>query len=84
MQLSLTHITTNFKRYYPKIDVTFENEFIIKFNIPTLDLIDGEYQLEIYDDKNNLIGEEVMRIGDYKVNKVEYKIEKKYTQYVRK
>lgn len=84
MQLSLTHITTNFKRYYPKIDVTFENELYIKFNIDTLDLGDGEYHFELLDDKNNLICEEVLRVGDYKNNKVEYKIDKKYTQYVRK
>lgn len=84
MQLSLSNITTNFKKYYPKIDVTFENELYIKFTIPTLDLGDGEYHLELFDDKNNLISEEVLRIGDFNVDKKEYKVEKKFTQYVRK
>ena len=48
------------------------------------DFDDGEYVISLYDDNNEKTGEDIIRIGEYKTTKTEYKIEKKFTQYVRK
>lgn len=82
MQVILEHTTTKFKRYYPEIEVKTENvlHFTIELNVE--DLEDGEYIMTIYKDNNEVITKDLVRIGDYKI--MEYKVEKKFTQYVRK
>lgn len=82
MQILLENNTTHFKRYYPEIEVKTENvlHFTIELNVE--DLEDGEYTMTIYKDNNEVITKELVRIGDYKI--MEYKVEKKFTQYVRK
>ena len=84
MQLILEQFSTKFKRYYPDIEVISENNQYIKIEIDLSDFDDGEYVISIYDDNNEKIGEDIIRIGEYKTTKTEYKIEKKFTQYVRK
>lgn len=84
MQLILEQVSTKFKRYYPDIEVISENNQYIKIEIDLSDFDDGEYVISIYDDNNEKIGEDLIRIGEYKTTKTEYKIEKKFTQYVRK
>lgn len=84
MQLILEQVSTKFKRYYPNIDVISENNQYIKIEIDLSDFDDGEYVISIYDDNNEKLGEDLIRIGEYKTTKTEYKIEKKFTQYVRK
>lgn len=82
MQVILECTSTKFKRYYPEIEVKTENvlHFVIELNVE--DLEDGEYIMTIYKDNNEVITKELVRIGDYKI--IEYKVEKKFTQYVRK
>lgn len=84
MQLILEQVSTKFKRYYPDIEVISENNQYIKIEIDLSDFDDGEYVISIYNDNNEKIGEDLIRIGEYKTTKTEYKIEKKFTQYVRK
>lgn len=84
MQLILEEVSTKFKRYYPNIDVISDKKQYITLNIDLSDFADGEYVITVYNDNNEKIGEDIIRIGDYKTTKTEYKIEKKFTQYVRK
>lgn len=84
MQLILEQVSTKFKRYYPDIEVISENNQYIKIEIDLSNFDDGEYVISLYDDNNEKTGEDLIRIGEYKTTKTEYKIEKKFTQYVRK
>ena len=84
MQLILEQVSTKFKRYYPDIEVISENNQYIKIEIDLSDFDDGEYVISLYNDNNEKTGEDLIRIGEYKTTKTEYKIEKKFTQYVRK
>lgn len=84
MQLIIEQISTKFKRYYPDIEVISENNQYITLDLDLSDFADGEYVITVYKDNNEKIGEDIIRIGEYKTTKTEYKIEKKFTQYVRK
>jgi hypothetical protein len=44
---------------------------------------DGDYQITIYSDDNRIVAEDIIRIGGYKSTKLQYKVEKKFTQYVK-
>lgn len=78
------HLTTKFRRYYDNIEVSSDNPMFLTFELDTRNFADGEYQLTIYTDKNEVVGEEIIRIGNYKTANTQYKVEKKFTQYVRK
>lgn len=83
MEAILENITTKFRRYYPDIEVISSDFIYTTIGLDTTDMIDGEYQLTLYDN-GRIVGNELVRLGDYNVDKQEYKIEKKFTQYVRK
>lgn len=84
MQLILEQVSTKFKRYYPNIVVISDKKQYITLDLDLSDFADGEYVITVYNDNNEKIGEDIIRIGEYKTTKTEYKIEKKFTQYVRK
>lgn len=84
MQAILEHTSTKFKQYYAEVEVNNDNPMYFIVYLNTEDLIDGEYMMTIYKDDNSIVAEELIRIGDYKDKKTEYKVEKKYIQYVRK
>ena len=84
MQAILEHTTTKFKRYLPDVDIKSEDFMFFSIELDTSKFTDGEYQLTIYTDRNELVGEEIIRIGEYKSEKAQYKVEKRFTQYVRK
>lgn len=85
MQAMLTNTSTKFKRYFPEIKVNSDNSMFLYVEIDTREYQDGEYQLTIYTDRNEVIGEEIIKIGDYtKMENTQYKVEKKFTTYVRK
>ena len=84
MQAIIEQVSTKFKRYYPNIEVISDNNQYIKIELNLSDFEDGEYEITVYNDKNEKMGEDIIRIGEYKTAKTEYKIEKKFTQYVRK
>lgn len=81
MQILLENNVTHFTKYYDNVDV--ENGTIyFKTEIDTSMLVDGEYTLYLLDNVNKVISKELVRLGNF--NKNEYKLEKKFTQYVRK
>lgn len=84
MQLILEHTTTKFKRYYPEVEVKIDNPLYITIEVNTSSLADGEYEMKLYTNDNKIVAEDIVKIGDYKTPTTEYKIEKKFTQYVRK
>lgn len=84
MQLILEETTTKFKRYYTNVEVKINNSLYITIEVDTSKLVDGEYEMRLYADDNTLVAEDIVKIGEYKSPTTEYKIEKKFTQYVRK
>lgn len=84
MQAILTNNTTKFARYYDDIQPNPINPMYLSFTIDTSKLQDGEYNLRVYEDNNELVLEDFVKVGEYTNNKIEYKVEKKFTQYVRK
>lgn len=83
MQVILEHLTTKFKQYFPDVEVNTVNSFYLQVELNVAHLQDGEYQLTIYDDNNKVVGEETIRLGEHTETKVQYKVEKKFTQYVK-
>ena len=85
MQVILENLTTKYKQYFPDIEVNTDNPMYFTLNMDLSHLQDGEYQLTIYTDDNKQIGEEIIRLGEFnKTEKTQYKVEKKFTTYVRK
>lgn len=84
MQVLIEHTTTKFKRYYPNIEVNIDNPLYLHIELDTRDFLDGEYQVTVYTNDNVVVGEEIIRIGEYKSEKTQYKVEKRFTTYVRK
>lgn len=81
MQIILENNTTHFQRYYPEVKDKW-GKIYIETELDVSDLEDGEYTLFLFNDSNELVTKELVRIGDYQIK--EYKVEKKYTQYARK
>lgn len=81
MQLILTNTTTNYSIYSPNITPITENEIYWEFEIDTSRLIDGEYQLKLYSDNNQIIYTDLVKIGLYKPTKISYQVNKKYKTY---
>lgn len=81
MQLILTNTTTNYSIYSPNITPITENEIYWEFEIDTSHLIDGEYQLKLYNDNNQIIYTDLVKIGEYKPTKINYQVNKKYKTY---
>lgn len=84
MQCILEHNTTKFKRYFPNIEIKSVNLMYYQIEIDTSDYEDGEYTITLITDTNTIVAEEMIRIGNHNDNKQQYKVTKKYTQYVRK
>lgn len=84
MQVILENLTTKYKQYFPDIEVNTDNPMYFTLNMDLSHLQDGEYQIAIYTDDNKQIGEEIIRLGEFKVENTQYKVEKKFTTYVRK
>lgn len=84
MQCILEHNTTKFKRYFPNIEIKSVNLIYYQIEIDTSDYEDGEYTITLITDTNTIVAEEMIRIGNHNDNKQQYKVTKKYTQYVRK
>jgi hypothetical protein len=82
MQAILEHTTTKFKRYFPEIQVSIDQMYI-NIELNTMGYEDGDYQITIYSDDNRIVAEDIIRIGGYKSTKLQYKVEKKFTQYVK-
>lgn len=85
MQAILEHLTTKYRQYYPEITLISDNTLYDVIEIDTTDFIDGDYKISLIDNNNTLISEEIIRVGTFtNKNKIEYKVEKKFTQYARK
>ncbi len=83
MQVILEHLTTNFKQYFPNVEVNTGNSFYFQLEMDFSHLQDGEYQITICDDNNRVVGEDLIKLGEHTATKMQYKVEKKFTQYVK-
>ena len=85
MQAILENVTTKFKQYFPECEVISDNLMYYTITLNISDYQDGNYQITLMDDSNRVVAQDLVKIGDFKTtNKIEYKVEKKFTQYVRK
>ena len=85
MQAILENTTTKFKQYFPEYEVISDNLMYYTIELDTREYQDGNYQITLLDDSNRVVAQDLIKIGDFKnTNKIEYKVEKKFTQYVRK
>ena len=85
MQAILKNVTTKFKQYFPEYEVISDNLMYYTIELDTREYQDGNYQITLLDDCNRVVAQDLIKIGDFKnTNKIEYKVEKKFTQYVRK
>ena len=82
MQILLSHNTTHYTQYYDNVRVKSDNPLYSSITLDFSNLEDGEYTLSLYDNQNELLAKELVRIGDYQIK--EYKSEKKYTTYARR
>ena len=83
MQAILEHTTTKFRQYIPEIRVLSTDSMYLTIELNTEKYQDGDYRIMIFEDNNNVVGSDIIRIGSYKNTKTQYKVEKKFTQYVR-
>ena len=82
MQVIIQNNSTKYKRYFEDVEVNIDNPLYMSINLDLTALQDGEYTLTLYKNNNEILAKELVRIGDFQIR--EYKIEKKFTEYVRK
>lgn len=84
MQCILQNITTKFKQYYPDIEVNL-NKLYATLELNTEEYKNGEYLITLLTDDNEIVGEEMVKIGDFSsVETLQYKAGKMFKQYDRK
>lgn len=79
MQAKIHNNLTHFTVYIDDVEVNTNSPIYSQVQMDLSKINDGEYTFEIYNNNNQLVSRELMRIGDF-----ELKTKKKYTQYVRK
>lgn len=72
MILRLENTTTHQEYQYDVVDVNNGEKLYFRFNINTLDLDDGEYTIKVYDG-DELILTDILKIGDFNANSLQYK-----------
>ena len=77
MQCVLEQTTTHFRRYYGEVEIK-NGVIYIETEIDVSNLADGEYKLYLYNDSNELITTDLLRLGDYKVENKKVRIFKQY------
>ena len=82
MQILLEHNTTHFTLYFDNVVVKSETPLYKVIDLDLTKLVDGDYTLTLFNNSNQILTKELIRIGNYQVK--EYKTEKKYTTYARK
>lgn len=82
MQVLLKHNTTHFTQYYDNVEVKNGTPLYQTIELDLSRLVDGDYTLTLFNNSNEELAKELIRIGDYQIK--EYKSEKKYTTYARK
>lgn len=82
MQILLEHNTTHFTLYFDNVAVKSETPLYKVIDLDLTKLVDGDYTLTLFNNSNQILTKELIRIGNYQIK--EYKTEKKYTTYARK
>lgn len=81
MQAKIYNNLTHFTMYFENIEVNTNNPLYSEIQLDLNKLIDGEYIIEIFNDNNQLISKELMKIGNNQIK--EYRKIKEYITYVR-
>lgn len=81
MQVKIYNNLTHFTMYFENIEVNTNNPLYSEIQLDLNKLIDGEYLIEIYNDNNQLVSKELMKIGNNQIK--EYRKIKEYITYVR-
>lgn len=77
MQCILEHTLTHFKRYYEEVEVK-NGAIYIETELDVSKLNDGEYRLFLFNDSNEILSSDLVRLGDYKIENNKVRIFKQY------
>lgn len=72
MILKLEHTTTHQTYEYEVSDMNNGEKLYFRFDINTLNLDEGEYNLSLYDE-GNVVCSDILKIGDYNPNSLQYR-----------
>lgn len=81
MQAKIYNNLTHFSMYFDEVEVNTNNPLYSEIQLDLSKMVDGEYIIEIYNDNNQLISKELMKIGNNQIK--EYRKIKEYITYVR-
>ena len=82
MQVKIYNNLTHFSMYFDEVEVNAHNPLYSQIELDLLKLIDGEYIIEIYNNNNQLLSKELLKIGNNQIK--EYRKIKEYITYARK
>lgn len=72
MVIKLENTTSHQTYEYEVVDANNGEKLYFRFDINTSDLVEGEYKLELVDNGEN-IATDILKIGDYNPNTIQYK-----------
>jgi surface protein len=71
--IKLENTVTHQIHQFESDDMNNGNKLYYELNINTLELVDGEYILTLCDSEDNVLSEDVLRIGDFNPQTLQYK-----------
>ena len=77
MQILIENTTTKFKKYFDDVEIK-NGKIYLETQIDTSNLNDGEYRLFLYNDSNELISSDLLKIGEYNIENKRLKVFKQY------
>ena len=79
MQILIENTTTKFKKYFDDVEIK-NGKIYLETQIDTSNLNDGEYRLFLYNDSNELISSDLLKIGEYNIENKRLKVFKQYVK----
>ena len=77
MQILIENTTTKFKKYFDDVEIK-NGKIYLETQIDNSNLNDGEYRLFLYNDSNELISSDLLKIGEYNIENKRLKVFKQY------
>ena len=77
MQILIENTTTKFKKYFDDVEIK-NGKIYLETQIDTSNLNDGDYRLFLYNDSNELISSDLLKIGEYNIENKRLKVFKQY------
>ena len=72
-KLEIENTVTHQVHTYNVEDINKGKKLYFQFDIDTLGLSDGEYNLTLFDEEENIVCVDLLKIGDFSVEALQYK-----------